>query len=727
MPQWHALVIGVDRYPAFPSRQLSGCVNDADAMGRFLAEKVQVPDANLRRLLSPRQESDAATRATASNIRQAFSDATAGVASGDHLVLYFAGHGIRIEREASAGAKDRHYGFVPEDVAKAAKGFANLILGREIYDFLRAIEQKGATATVIADTCHSGGATRGMDDDDAASTRSLDIEPLSHEAFEEFVAEHPALRSATTRALVGGAAVSPFGGYAGGDFVMLTGCLDFETSKEHKETILGVDGAPVKISHGLMTHTLLKELERESSETIRSLRWMDLHERVRRQVAEQALPMGLGPQTPVLEGRPEKTVFGGEWQPFDPGFTVRRNDAGALTTLNVDGGELHGLDPGATIAIYPPDTSDFASAGVGVNAVIVSSTAATSTAQLTDATQDVADRSRARLLRPGPAIKPIVVRVHRDAMPLPVALRDRLLGCQDDERFTLAEGDGAEHAAAHAELRRWHGNVPASMWPEPATWSGARGGWVLVKTTGVSADDIVAYFPDAGGALDALAPADRDAALGTAIARGLGCWARYLRARDSRAVDDTLKPMLDVRLRVSRTETRPDDMDALPLLAPADGVYTITDSDWLWAELRVKTSTTLRLQIGWLAYSDDGNILPLWPPQGADNSFALGDVVYVGRDREQALPLAARADQTVSLWTLRVLACTVPLGAAPLNIWSLAQETVQEAFAAAIDSAVNATRGGLRAPVAAVAFESPAWFAWDFRIAVNAKGMTHDG
>ena len=105
---------------------------------------------------------------------------------------------------------------------------------------------------------------------------------------------------------------------------MLTGCLDTELAKECKETILGGDGAPVTMSHGLLTHTLLKELERESPETIRALRWMDLHDRLRNVVATRALPLGLGPQTPVLEGRPEKTVFGGEWQPFDPGFTVRK-------------------------------------------------------------------------------------------------------------------------------------------------------------------------------------------------------------------------------------------------------------------------------------------------------------------------------------------------------------------------------------------------------------------
>jgi len=126
---------------------------------------------------------------------------------------------------------------------------------------------------------------------------------------------------------------------------------------------------------------------------IRSLRWMDLHDRLRAVVATRAVPLGLGPQTPVLEGRPEKTVFGGEWTPFEPGFTVRKNDAGELT---IDGGAVHGLDAGAVIAIYPPDTRAFDAAGPGAAAVIASATPATSTVRLADPAVSIADRSRAR-------------------------------------------------------------------------------------------------------------------------------------------------------------------------------------------------------------------------------------------------------------------------------------------------------------------------------------------
>jgi len=698
MRQWHALVIGVDRYPGFPNKQLSGCANDADAIGRFLGEKLRVPDANLRKLLSPKQETDPATRATSTNIRGEFAAAINRVAAGDHLVLFFAGHGIRIERDASDGAKDRYYGFVPEDVAKAAKGFANLILGREIYQFLRAIEEKGATATVIADTCHSGGATRGLGDEPDAATRSLEIEPLSARDWAEFTAEHPALRpdgSNATRALGATPVVSSFGGYAGGDFVMLTGCLDAETSKECKEQVLGPDGQPMTLSHGLLTHTLIKELERESAETIRALRWMDLHDRLRAVVATRALPLNLGPQTPALEGRPEKTVFGGEWQPFDPGFTVRKNDAGELT---VDGGAIHGLETGAIIAIYPPDTRDFGAAGRGTEATIASSTPATAVATLSDPTATIADRSRARLVRPSPSIAPMIVRVHKDAA-LAAATRDAIAKGASEHGFTLIDGD----SAAHAELRRWNTGlalVNIDSFGAPS----------LASPSSITADNVVASFS---------AKANDDV-LGGAVARALGCWARYLRTRDRRAVDDTLKPMLDVRLRRGSGESRVDDMDALPLVEPADGRYNITDADWLWADIRVKKPTTLRLNIGWLALSDDGNVIPLWPPQGADNSFAPGDVIYVGRDREQALPLSARADQSVSMWTLRALACTVPQGAAPLNIWSMAQDTVQDTFDAAIAESAAAMRGNLR-PSAAAPSEQPAWFAWDFRVAVKKK------
>lgn len=705
MANWHALVIGVDRYASFPGKSLNGCVNDANAMARFLSEKVQIPSANLRLLLSPREETDPNTRATAANIRSAFSAVTAAAGKSDHVVLFFAGHGTQLSRAAAGGAKDRYYGFLPEDVAKSANGLANVVLGREIYRFLRETEKAGATITVIADTCHSGGATRGVEDD--VQTRSLELPALSDVEWQQFTAAHPALDNrdnAVTDA-------TPFGAYPGGDFVMLTGCLDIELAKEWKADVVDTEGKPAVIRHGLLTFSLLEELGREPAETIRSLRWVDLSDRLRNVVGQRAVGLKQGPQTPLIEGCPEKTVFGGEWKPFDPGFTVRKPDAGMLV---VDGGALHGLDAGARITIFPPGTTRFEEAANGIDALIVSATPSTSIADAGLNAERVADGSRARLTQPSAVVTPILVRLRHDDPPMAEATRAAIAG----DEFRIIEVEAAESTVAHAELRRWQGSVPESVWPAPREWAGARDGWVLVRPSfeKLTADEIVAYFPSSGGLAAGVPPEHAERAIGEAIARSLACWSRYLRARDRRAVDDTLKPMLDVRLRLAKTSERPESMDALPVVESKGGIYAVTDADFLWADIRVKTATKLRLQLGWLALSDDGNIMALWPPQGADNTYAVGDAIYAGRDREQALPLGVRPDQTISMWTLRLLACTVAPGAAPLNIRALEQDTAQAAFAAAIGSTRAATRGSLReAPP-----EQPAWYAWDFRVAVSA-------
>ena len=585
--QWHALVIGVDRYPAFPQKQLSGCVNDANAIRQFLLERVQVPEANLRCLTSPREPAaaSAATAATAANIRAEFTALIDRVSAADHVVLYYAGHGLQLTQAAAAGATHRYYGFAPEDTAKDTTGYANLILGSEVHALLTAIEAHGATATVIADTCHSGASTRGLDDD--VRERSLTVEPLSDEQWRDVTARHPALQQATTRGL-GGAAdrVGPFGAYPGGDFVMLTGCLDSETSKEDQAILVGDDGAKTRVSHGLLTLALLKELENVTPESVESLRWMDFYERLRRTVAERAVQIKSSSQTLSLEGRREKTVFGGAWRPFAPGFTVRA----ANDVLTVDGGELQGLESGAVIAIYPPDASDFDDSAVpGLEAVVEAATPMTSTARLSDTSQTVADLSRARLLRPGPHTKPIVVRVVAGAEPMPTGMQDAIDRESSATHNYLLVDDPA--TPAHAELRRWKGDVPTAVWPSPDSWPGARDGWILVRTDrfGVpgsatndapTPDDIVAYLPDGGKPIDEIAAAQKDDVLGAALAQGLSTYGCYLQKRDRRASDDSLASMLKVTLRAGRG-SEPADLSALSPLEPSDGIYALTDDHWM--------------------------------------------------------------------------------------------------------------------------------------------------
>jgi len=734
--QWHAIIIGVDRYPAFPKKQLSGCVNDANAIRRFLVERVQVPEANIRCLTSPREPAVAtpATAAIASNIRAEFEALKGRVKAADHVVLYYAGHGLPVSRVAADGGKDRYYGFAPEDIDRDGQGYANLILGSEIYGLLCAIEAKGATATVIADTCHSGASTRALDQD--VRERSLQVDPLSEEQWQAFTEHHPALQRAAAggrRAM--GDMIGPFGAYPGGDFVMLTGCLDSETAKEDHAVLVGDDGQPTKVTHGLMTLALLKELESVDPGAVPSLRWMDFYDRLRRTVAQRAVDIKSSSQTISLEGRREKPVFGGAWRPFAPGFTVRKAEAGVLM---VDGGEMQGLEIGAVVAIHPPDTSDFHNpATPGVDAVVEAATPMTSTVRLREAAATVADLSRARLLKPGPNAQPIVVRVVAGAQPMPKAMRDALATQPDDAHgFTLIDDPNDAITPAHAELRRWTGVVPKDVWPSPESWAGARDGWVLVRTDrfGVSStetkpvptpDDIVAYLPDAGAPIREIPAERREEVLGAALAHGLSAYGRYLRGRDRRAGDETLASMLAVTLRAG-LGTEPSGHATIaeqPLLEPVDGVYSVTDNDWIWAEIRVLRRTDLELQVGWVMFSDDGNVNPLWPTEGTKLQDALseGSVVFVGWDRESALYLPRRADQGTSMYTLRVIACTGPNGALPLNIASLAQQSVQAGFADELEPARGIQSRGEQSRRPAVK-EQPAWYAWDLRLAVASAG-----
>jgi hypothetical protein len=732
--QWHALIIGIDHYPAFPGKQLSGCVNDADAMRRFLVDKVQVPEANIRCLTSPGEPAAGPDRipATAANIRAAFQALAqpGGVAAADHVVLFYAGHGTRLDRSTSSGAKDRYYGFVAEDVAKdPAGGYTNLILGSEIHALLTSIESQGATATVIADTCHSGASTRAVDTD--VLERSLQVEPLSEAEWQIFTTHHPALQQAAASGSRGvGDVVGPFGAYPGGDFVMLTGCLDSETSKEDVAILVGDDGQQKRVKHGLLTLALLKELEGVPPEKVPSLRWMDFYERLRGTVAQRAVDVKSTSQTPSLEGRREKPVFGGAWRPFAPGFTVRKADDGTLT---VDGGEVQGLERSAVIAIYPPDTSDFHNAAApGVEAVIEASTPMTSTARLSEATASVVDLSRARLVRPSPLTKPIVVRIAAGAEPMPEAMRQAVTRQPDGAKFfTLVHETGDAMTPAHAELRRWSGDVPKDVWPSPEPWASARDGWIVVRTDRFgtesvdkkdrpTTDDIVAYLPDGGPLIERIAAEKKAGVLGAALARGLSAYGRYLRARDRRAGDNTLSSALEVKLRAGQG-TYPQGHQAIEALAPLepkDGLYSVADKQWIWVEIRVALKTALRLQLGWVAFSDDGNVLPIWPPQGTELTLSSGDVVHLGLDREQALTLSRRGDQNQSLWTLKVIACTGAKQAPDLNVASLGQKSVQEEFAAELESAGGIqSRGTLGA--AATVDEKPAWYSWDLRVAVT--------
>jgi hypothetical protein len=106
--------------------------------------------------------------------------------------------------------------------------------------------------------------------------------------------------------------------------------------------------------HGLLTHSLTSILAQLRDTARVEARWIDIWSELLDRVAE--LNPSWHPQHPILVGRPERRIFGGAWQPQDPGCPVSRGPAAHYT---IHAGSLMGVTVGAQIALYGPEPRRF--------------------------------------------------------------------------------------------------------------------------------------------------------------------------------------------------------------------------------------------------------------------------------------------------------------------------------------------------------------------------------
>ena len=563
--------------------------------------------------------------------------------------------------------------------------------------------------------------------------RKLPLRTLTEAAWKQFVAAHPTLQSepVTVRAQARGAASGTawFDG-RGEDrsWVVLAACLDRETAKEDE-----LDGEP----HGLFTAALLRRLRKVPPESVAGLRWMDLFTDVRRDVVERAPALGGGEQTPVLEGRPEKEIFGSAWTPFEPGFSVRGGEAADELTL--DGGLIDGLEPGAEIDVYPPETASFReadAAGIAVvKAQIVSATPSESRARVVPGSGPAATAlgharplsmgpratpgpgvlGRARLTKPGPAQPLLGVRLTGVPADIAAALK------RTKDAANLLVLDPPE-GRIDVEVRPWSEAIPAWMeWEAPSEkplWVGTPGGWIIVpfnpSDTEPVRDDVIAYVPPP----DAPGVEDGAAGVGAGMGRALVHWARFQRALRVAHVDETLQSLVTVGLRRGEAGS-----EALESLSPGpSGEYTVMDGEPIWVQLRARKEPLRRVFVAFLACSGDGNTVLQWPSEGGAPTLAeidggeelsSGQTLLVGEDRFQPARPQVRLDKASSLYTFKVIAAVVPPGATPPALRGLQiPDTVQDQV---VKGVARKTRGSLRprSPLGA-----DAWCTWDLPVRV---------
>ncbi len=659
---FRALVIGVDRYPRLsPGAQLQGSVNDARAMHGFLTERLSLGEDRARLLLDPEGAA----------IRAAFAALVEAAGDGDEVIVFYAGHGVRY---AHATTGQYMYGFAPSDTDLDSDLFVNLLDGTELNELANRLLARGAWPTLIADTCHSAGGVRGDIGGRERRLRRPSGKPmvLGDAEWDAVRARQPL--TVFERPAVGRGSLA--GRPGGSDWVMLAACRDFEAARED-----AVGGGQVR---GRLTYALLHELSRVPADGVGELRWSDIMGGIRRTVSSAA-------QTPVLEGRAERPLFGGAWRPYEPGFDVHPTADPAI--VDVRAGELHGLGPDAVLAIYPPGTAVFEDVQPLAHAVIVTTGPISSTARI-PAGLSVAVASRAILLRPGPHTPRIRVRT---PATLAGPLRAGVLETAADFVELVDAGPADVELLLTADDR-------LAIVPFAET-----------RTD----DDRIAALPAhaLAGAPDVLLR------VGKALGAGLVHWARYLQLRDRSHFDDTLNRLVRVSLYRGNSPEA-----AKPVSPDPAGVHHVDHAAPLFAVAAIRPFSGRRIFVGLIACSDDGNAFHLWPPPDAEpgigvigsDEFDLPVVqtVYLG-DGDQTTPvqLEATPGKTVSRWTLKVIACAIGLDTGPPDLSALAiEQTVQEVINRLLPDRKGDVHGATRARRPAPPIS---WCTWDLRVAIT--------
>lgn len=165
-PRKLALLVGINTYPNNPRySNLKGCVTDVNLQQELLIHRFGFNKSDIVRLTTDESPNRQPTR---SNILTAFEEHLIKQAKpGDIVVFHFSGHGSRL-RDPNPIQKclNKPFNNVLNDTNSTLviadedqKGLAPDIMGRTLFLLISALNTENVT--VVLDSCHSGGGTRG--------------------------------------------------------------------------------------------------------------------------------------------------------------------------------------------------------------------------------------------------------------------------------------------------------------------------------------------------------------------------------------------------------------------------------------------------------------------------------------------------------------------------------------------------------------------------------------
>jgi Caspase domain len=339
-PNIYALLIGIDGYkPNRLYKNLKGAVRDINLVASYLLKTLKIPPERIFRLTSPNPEVTGTIefndpKPTYANIVTKFQEVTEIAQPGEQVYIYYSGHGGRattIYPEVK-GADQNDEGIVPMDIGDGGR----YLLDLELAMLLKRMTDKGLIVTVIMDSCHSGGTTRG--DAEIRSTEATDKTPPEKESLvasrEELIENWKIL----TERFEGDITWVP----PTKNYLLLAACRPNEYAYEY-----AFDG---KERHGALTYWLIQTLATSST----ALSFRKLYDRICAQI-QSKFPQ----QLPMLIGDGNREVFGNKNLPHYYSVTVSSVDANQKQ-LVLNAGLAQGLSSGTRFAIFPLNATDFA-------------------------------------------------------------------------------------------------------------------------------------------------------------------------------------------------------------------------------------------------------------------------------------------------------------------------------------------------------------------------------
>lgn len=338
----HALLIGIDYYkPNRLYKSLKGAVRDINLVDTFLKETLKIPVERIRKLTSPNQEDAALLEArsaqeqepTYENIVNAFKDITEKAQSAEQVYIHYSGHGGRATTIYSElkGDGQNDEGIVPMDIGEQDGRYLRDV---ELATLLKRMTDKGLVVTIILDSCHSGGATRGDCD-----IRGSNEEDTAARPKDSLVASREELLK-NWRSLTEGTNYTSWVPESR-DYVLLAACRPTEFAFEY-----AVNG---KERHGALTYWMIDTL----STIPGTLTYKTLHDRISAKI-QSKFPS----QLPMLLGEGDRAVF--DSKIVSTQYTVMVTDVdGSQKQVKLNAGLANGLSSSTRFAIYPINTADF--------------------------------------------------------------------------------------------------------------------------------------------------------------------------------------------------------------------------------------------------------------------------------------------------------------------------------------------------------------------------------